>query len=127
MYAAESMKIYGPYPSGAGSLQWGDPVRILRHLTFLLDGDPNAVLEKVRSGSPGEQHDALEKLLPAIISAFDVRPFDKVTGEGLTEDDLEGLLDGFIEWLALKKKKAEESPSSYTPTASGPPDFEGIR
>ncbi len=116
MYTDQERAVYGPFFSGAGAV-YGDPIRIRRLLTDLLDGDPKKALEGVSGPIPELRIEATERVLRAVVVAFGLVPFDPATGQGLREDEVKGRLDDFLDWWSELKKKRETLPTSVPSTA----------
>lgn len=62
--------------------------------------------------------EACHRLLPSIRAGFEIKEFDKSTGQGMTMDELLGLYADYMEWRAGLKKNTEPSPIVAMPTAS---------
>jgi hypothetical protein len=86
---------------------FGDPLKIRRRLYNLLGGDPNEVLNQANNGVPEVKDKATEKLMAAVIYAFDMVPFDKESGKGALEYDCRAALDSFVKWIEEKKNPVE--------------------
>ena len=52
-------------------------------------------------------NDACHSYIPLIIKAFDLKPFDKKTGEGMTGEDALNLWASYLEWQNNVKKNTE--------------------
>jgi hypothetical protein len=94
-------EVFGPYSNGEGMV-YGDPLRIHRRLTAGLRGDPNTVIKDSNSEDPAVSYPATERLVQAVIQAFEMKPFDPATGKGATTDLALSTLATFTEWLRKK-------------------------
>lgn len=99
---------------------FGDPLRIWRTLNNLLEGDPNKVLQEAKSPIVDIAHPAQEKVLGAVDAAFEMVPFDSVTGYGAMESDRLAALDSFLVWVQKKSPRQETLATSSLPTTSFP-------
>jgi hypothetical protein len=105
-----------PYFDGVANV-WGDPLDIHDKLTDLLDGDPASVVEHAKSLDPRTRYDAKRKLDKAVITAFEMPPFDKTTGAGSTRVHRTVALNTWCAWMETHKKKADVTPTSSPSTA----------
>lgn len=121
------------YHDGA-ALVHGDPARLRRELILAVGGRLNAVLcdyyaanDARRKGLGGEalaeaearEARAAAVLLPAARQVFALRPFDRATGRGVTDADVDAVLCEFLNYLSALKKKLVTSPSTAPPTGAG--------
>ncbi len=95
-----------------------DPMRIHRRLTAALDGDPQLWLTQYRSDDAQVRSDAVERLVPGVLFAFELPGFDRLTCEGMMEEDVLNLLRTFMEWMDTQKKTAVSLPTSSPPTVA---------
>ena len=122
-----------PYSNGLTRV-FADPFRILRELAVLLNGDPREVLEAARKAVPrssegqpvdseaekvatAERAMAQIRLADATKQAFELTPFDKMTGTGFTDDEALELLYDFVAWLKKKQTNGVSPPPSAKFTA----------
>ncbi len=119
MFSEEERLIFGPYFDGRADVH-GDPVRILRRLKTLLEGDVNKFLTQARSDVPELACIAYDRLIDATVQSFDLVGFDKVSGEGLTEDRVMSVLVSFTTWIDDVKKNGETPPTWPAPTEPTP-------
>jgi hypothetical protein len=119
-FTDQEKRIYGPYPRGDGQVVMGDPLRILRRLTYHLGGDPNEVLAKQNSPDPGEKYQADEAVYPAVCQAFDLVPFDPLTGKGTTEAEAQEILDHYRAWVGEPVAEGGSGPTCSPLTESAP-------
>lgn len=115
-YSDQDRAIYGPFFTGTGAA-YGDPIRIRRLLSDLLDGDPKKALENMHSPLTELRVEAVERVLRATVQAFELVPFDKTTGQGLREDEVLARLNDFLSWWSELKKNSATSRISAPPTA----------
>jgi hypothetical protein len=97
---------------------YADPMRVNRRLVAELDGDVQLWLSAYNSADARARSDAVERLAPATLAAFDLPGFDTSTGDGVTEEVAMNLLRTFLEWMAAKKKTPGNSPT-YSPPSEG--------
>lgn len=131
-----------PYNDGFTDVR-GDPFRILRELTVILGGDPNAVLQHARALPPAPSGDpdadralgdatlvrkaeAQHRLSAAARQAFEMAPYDRVSGRGPLDDECLDVLYSFIDWLKKKGTSGGSPPTSVTPAASPAPWVPGL-
>lgn len=121
MYSDTERRIFGPYDrAGDGSVNYADPLRIHRRLVHSLEGEPDVTLAATRSEVEAVAFEATEKLLRAVVYAFELVPFDPATGKGVTEQDCLALLNHWCDWQSKKNASAASSPTGSAPTASAP-------
>lgn len=113
-------EIYGPDSDGARDRYW-DPLVVHRRLAAALEGNPAQWLQDCQSKDPVLKNKALEKTYPAIVYAFDLVPFDIMTGCGTTEKQAKELMNRFHAWLEKKNPTPDTSPTPSEPQASGHP------
>lgn len=88
-------------------------------LTLPTDDDGNVLDDsEISAGDKANFTEACHRMLPAIRSAFDIKEFDKSTGQGMTMDELLGLWAAYLEWKADVKKNIETPPTDASPTDS---------
>lgn len=104
---------------------YGDPLEIERTLKLIL-GDFDAFLEAYNSPDPAIALQATQKFKAAMATAFRVRAFDPLTGQGMNLETLLALWNGYFEWRKKKQSSTGASPTSAPPTASGPLDSNGV-
>lgn len=95
-----------PYFNGKQNVM-GDPMKIRRRLYNRLGGDPNTVLNEARSDIPEVKDKATERLMAAVVYAFDMVPFNPQTGEGALEKHCNAALNSFVAWIEEKKNPVE--------------------
>ncbi len=115
------------------SFEWGgvtrhvDPLLTLRNLDLLAGGSLDDLLKKVSSPEYGIAAPATTRLGYCVVTAFELgQPFNPEKGTGVTYDRWVPVLNAFVEWLEVKKKAGESSPTSAESTAPGcapPPGF----
>lgn len=114
-----------PYFDGRGMVK-GDPFAILRALTRALGGAPNETLQEEKSDQPLLSIHAKDKLIKAARESFELVPFDKVTGEGVLDEDARSLLDQYLGWLREKKMTSGPRPTSAPPSGPRPYSVPGL-
>jgi hypothetical protein len=135
-FTDEDRLIFGPYPNGELDSQGqpllihGDPLRIHRRLAQSLEGSADRILRDIHAADAPcsdeaerwarEQlaYAATEKMLRAVIFAFELKPFEPLHGRGLKEAECMGVLNAFLDWMDTVKKKDATPPSLPQPTAS---------
>lgn len=55
-------------------------------------------------------------LIPIIRKSFDIKPFDKATGEGMSSDQIIDMYGSYLEWKFDLKKNTDSPPISVVPT-----------
>jgi hypothetical protein len=120
MFTEAQRAIFGPYPRGDGTSLHGDPIRIRRRLVHALEGDLNRWLAEYRCDIEPLAFAAAERLLAATVEAFDLIPFDPLSGVGASDDEVLGVLASFLAFEESKKKTASNSPTGVPPTDRGP-------
>jgi hypothetical protein len=116
---SEETAIYRYYGGPDCPDRYADPLAVRRKLRILLGGDGTQVLEACNSPDPQTALEGWHRLLMAIAYAFEVPTFDPATGQGLREEELLGLWNGFQDWLKKKQTSTASSPTSAPPTDSG--------
>jgi hypothetical protein len=117
MYTEQERRIFA-YHNGRQQVH-GDPLRIERVLTAILDGNVNRALQQARdAGDPKRTFEAMDRLLGAVRNAFDLHRLDPATGQGATETDCCRILSEFVEWMEKKDWRAESLPTSVPSTGS---------
>lgn len=111
MYPEQQRKIF-QYFDGQRQV-YGDPLKIRRRLNGRLDGNLNKALAD-KDLSP--EH--YERVLDAVVYAFDLPPFNQETGEGAVEEVVVKALTSFLDWLQKKSPRRENSLTSVPPTDS---------
>lgn len=101
-----------PYHNGERQV-YGDPLKIRRRLNARLDGNLNKALSE-KDLSP----DHYERVLDAVVFAFDLIPFDPETGKGAQEEVVVRALKAFLDWLQKKSPSIVNSRPSVEPTVS---------
>ncbi len=130
LYTDQEKRIYGPYDDGSGNVVFGDPHKINRTLVFLLDGDPNRVVDAYNNGDVAQQFEARNRLVAAAVEALDLKPFNKIDGSGLDEESVMKILKHFSKWMGELKKKDEPTPTGSSasdglPITPAPPPNPG--
>lgn len=113
-FPPEARNIFGPVFNGA-EMVFYDPLRLKRRLQALLGSETQELLAN------WGHLDAQERFLAAVRAAFDLPPFDQVTGGGATEEVVLGLWDGYNGWLKKNGRGTPPSATTSPPTAT-PPD-----
>lgn len=125
MFTPQERLIFGPYFNGAEQV-YADPIRVYHRLVAALDGDPNAWLK--RFGEPLDT-EARDKVINAAGWSLEMVPFDKKTGQGATEAEVETVLRGYLEWLRgnvrPEANSATSSPPSPACSVAPPPILSG--
>jgi len=105
---------------------WADPLAMSRKLRALMGGNPEKIVTQYNSDVQMDSDNAAEVFFPAIAEAFQVKRFDRLTGDGFTDEDLLKTWEMFQAWLEAKKKRDANLPTSVMPTAHhGLPRFPG--
>ena len=94
----------------------GDPQRINRRLLSVRGFNLEAAKHDMESGDFAVMSEAAEKMLGAIVHAFEIKPLDPNTGEGMMESDVFKLMTDFGMFMAEVKKKEKNLPSCSPPT-----------
>lgn len=115
LYNEAERQVFGPYFNGE-KLAYADPIRVHRHLNALLDGEVNKYLERSRSEDLAERFNAEERLLPAVVKALNMVPFDPDTGTGALEQDVRAALRAYLEFMDGKKGMGPTSPTYSLPS-----------
>ena len=111
MWTDTQKRIFGPYNDGKQQA-YADPLAVDRKLKRALGGDVNRFLERYNSEADVERMDATESLVKAAIDAFEMKPLDRTTGEGVTESEAIGVLFDYCDWLEKKNLTGSTSPTS---------------
>ena len=114
-------KIFGPYNDGQRAV-YGDPAELHARLMSKLGGDPDKVTQQMQSPDAELSYQAWRQWLDAVIFAFEVKPFDKATGQGMQRDDIVALGNSFAEYLKKNGQPPGGSPTGSAPTTSSPGD-----
>lgn len=111
------------YWNGSATV-FADPMAVHRELTLALDGNPQAVLEKLEKDEQGEYRQplpvalqALGKLLAAVRQVFQMPAIAPATGEGATDDECLAAVNAYLAWADQKKTRRAGSPTCSPPTA----------
>lgn len=110
MFTEQERRIYGPYQDGRGNQVFADPEAVYRHLMAETAGELNAITSQYNESELGMAIVA-ERLASAAIVAFDLKPFDKATGQGTLQDDALNLVGNFLDWRDQKKTPPAASPT----------------
>lgn len=81
-----------------------DPLKALRAMVRECHGDLAGVVENCKSPSPELAASGAEKFIAAGRVAFEMTPFNAMTGEGAMDEDVLSVLGAF--WAFLEKKNA---------------------
>ncbi len=95
---------------------FGDPLTLYRRLLARLGSDPNALIEQVNHEAVEVSAPATETFLIAVRAAFDMVPFDAVTGKGSRDEDAFAAFNQFSDFIEKKNLSAATSPTSSPPT-----------
>ncbi len=87
-------------------------------LNIPMDDDGNPDEEKISPGAQKNFVEACHRILPVIRAGFDIKKFDRTTGQGLTTNELLSLYAGYLNWQVDLKKNTGESPTGVTATDS---------
>ncbi len=87
-------------------------------LTIPIDDNGNPDEGKMSSGSQKNFVEACHRILPVVRAGFNVKAFDRTTGQGLTTNELLSLYAGYLEWQVDLKKNTGELPIDATVTDS---------
>lgn len=109
-----------PYNDGEKD-RFGDPMRIERLLDTTAGGSFAKLLQLALSENPDISNPATDRELLCIQTAFEIKPFDPLTGQGTTEEFQFNLYDEFLRWRDKKKANGDSPPSLPTPTVGTPP------
>lgn len=120
MFTDSETKIFGPYSNGTELIR-ADPLRIYRRLQVQLDGDCNKWLKQARSEDFSVAFQAKERIIPAVVFAFELAPFDPKTGAGCLEEDIISVLNSYLEFMDQKKENGESLRTCSLPTPASPP------
>jgi len=104
MYIEPKRNIF-PYHNGV-ALVYADPLAIYRRLVLALDGEPNRWIEESRSDVAVLRVNAEQRLDQAVRVAFEMAPFDPLTGGGATAEFCDAALDAYLVYLDAKKEPA---------------------
>jgi hypothetical protein len=80
------------------------------------DGKPLPPLPEERIAADAVALPASAAVVEAVRYAFELLPWDRKTGEGLTEEQVIDLLDEYHAWCAKKNASTEEPPTCSPPT-----------
>jgi len=119
-----------PYFDGEKQV-FGDPLEIHDRLTDLLDGDPEHALQLARppglkdadgkelpgNPDPRSRYEAKRRLDAAVVTAFELIPFDRTTGNGANRLQRATALSSFCSWMEANRKKNDASPTSPGPAS----------
>jgi len=114
MFPPEARRIFGPFCNGESQV-YADPIRVYRRLHFALDGDPNKYLRDRRSEDQEVAFKAKEHLISAAVYAFEMKPFDPTTGQGVLEENVLPTLKAYLEYMDAKKEMGLNSQTSSPP------------
>lgn len=85
---------------------FADPIRCYRALYRETNGEFSSLVKDCSDKSnPLLAVKAAEALIAAARVVFELKDFDKKTGEGVTDEEVDHLLDSFLGWLDKKKLK----------------------
>jgi len=118
------------YNDGFGDV-YGDPAEIDYRMAKASDFEDMTVIDKwldiprnddgtvdeakVTDADKRNFMEACHRILPMIRAGFEVKEFDKTTGEGMTMDGLLLLYASYLEWKLDVKKNTEPPPAAVTP------------
>ncbi len=127
-----SESVFGPYFDGEAEV-YGDPTELFRELqkhssgqlAKLVDqsreegpqdseGDSLDVLEQkasARQSADSRAFPAIERLQLACRAAFKMKPFDRMSGKGATERQVNKVMNDFFRYLSDEKKSTGDSPT----------------
>jgi hypothetical protein len=89
-----------------------DPAVVHRRLAMMLD-DQKRISEECSNENPAIAAAAYEKLVPATVFAFGLKPFDPTPpGSGCGEDAVITVWNDYQAWLAEKKNTGVTGPPS---------------
>jgi hypothetical protein len=101
--------------------RFADPLKIDRDL-FIAAGCPiNVLIEKSKNQDSPEGKRAEGAWIECVRAAFEMKPFDILTGEGATEDDCRRAWQDYTAFLEKKNQNPEPPPPSSTPTPESTP------
>lgn len=116
MFSDQDRKIFGPIFNGREVVHI-DPTRVKRKMSALCPG--NLFNEHLlRWKNPQQEVDpqlsleSSEIVLDCIIKAFDLIPFDPLSGNGLSDDDVIDVWNSYSEWVKKKLTSTENSQTS---------------
>lgn len=88
-------------------------------LTLPTDDDGNVLPEdQLTVAQKVNFTEACHRMLPIIRAGFEIKEFDKATGQGMTMDELLAIYAGYMEWRAGVKKNTDPSPTGAMPMDS---------
>ena len=108
--------IFGPYSDGRGNSVMADPLKVYRTLIREVGGDLKQTLADSNSSDLDVHIPAEETLVRAAVTAFNLAPFDPVTGTGSTETQILSVLDTFLNWIKSFQQPDTTLPTSVRPT-----------
>lgn len=114
MFPADKRRIF-PYHDGRADV-FGDPLAIRRAMVRLAQPDDIEQVQKEAAQPLAFANPALDRLVAIVRGAFDLAPFDRATGGGLTEDEVLGVLKAFYDWEAALGEATGGTPSTSPPT-----------
>jgi hypothetical protein len=80
------------------------------------DDEGNLIESKCDEGVMRLYNEAQYRYVPMVQKAFGLKPFNKVTGEGLTMSDVIDLWSSYLIWKFDLKKNTEDLPTAATPS-----------
>lgn len=121
MFRAEDRMVFAYPDYKTGKPVYADPLDIRRKLIYATKGKFDDFLaqqdpEKTPEKEEWERAAAEEALIKAAIFAFDFKPIDPQTGEGVTQAHMRDVLQLYLQWVDQKKTTTEASPT--TPPSS---------
>src|SRR5574341_2178294 len=124
MFAERERDIFGPYWDGVKNV-FGDPMAIYRKFRHELGEEPNKVFADAHSDIEQIRFEARNKVVQAVMTAFNMVPFNSDDGTGAKERDCNRVLADFIDWIEKKNLNSDE-PQISSPGSDGrrPPGFD---
>lgn len=112
MFTAEEKGIFDYFDGDpAGTTVFGDPLRIQRKLAMASKGQLAQLIDDWNDADEIKKALAAEKLVPAIVEAFELKAYDKKTGRGCNEATCLSVLAKFLDFMAQKKTSSEKPPT----------------
>lgn len=118
MFTPKERRIY-KFNNGTKTVS-RDPAKLLRRLEATRPAHYEQLLESMKSGDPKRYSLAIDTLVPWIEGIFGVYTLSE-DGEGLTEEELFGLLSDFMAFVKKKDDATEPLPSNSPSTQESIP------
>lgn len=99
---------------------FADPLAARRSFVVETQGRFNDLLTAYYGDDELASCEAAVVLVPVVRQVFSMNPFDRDTGKGATEDDVDRVLTEFLDWCDEQKKSTVTTPTSSSPATSTP-------